>query len=94
VHPYSWELSNGVPRSHGKRHRGLGDLNVTIKTNKETTFLDRYTFIPMVIPHWEEYLCEVLEANFTSCTNRIAQFGFNLDLDSLWKVGLYQQFGG
>lgn len=39
----------------------------------------------MVIPHWEEYLCEVLEANFTSCTNRIAQFGFNLDLNSREK---------
>jgi hypothetical protein len=48
----------------------------------------------MVILHWEEYLREVLEANFTYCTNRIAQFGFNLDLDSLWKVDLNQQFGG
>jgi len=36
-------LSNGIKsQEHGKRHCGLGDLNVTNKTNKLPSINDRF----------------------------------------------------
>jgi hypothetical protein len=41
VHPYSSRAFQWY-QEHGKRHHGLGDLNMTNKTNKPPSFIDRF----------------------------------------------------